>query len=518
MGAREVEALPSLQRPGQLHESCSDVADAGKAPVLRAATGGAHVATLEPKQLAKVLHGAAAAPAEGTVEEEAVEEEAVACIKAALFAGRVPAFQHLARDQVDGLVQALRPARLAKADLLFENGEAAAECWVVEQGELEETAGGKQARTINKNGNVGIDALLLHGPRRTTVRVLSDEALLWRVDGKVFDQLVTGSARQELIERFELRDTDVALSDLRHVRVIGTGGFGSVRLVEHKQVPLQYALKRVRKQHGHAMRMVARECALLAELDHPFILLLVKTFEKAASTYILTELVTGGELLSALDHIARPLTRSEAQFYTGAVLLVLEFLHDRSIVFRDLKPENVLLDAWGYVKLIDFGTAKKLDRNEGRTFTRIGSYHFMAPEVVRGRGYGSAVDLWSLGVMLFEFVCGYLPFGHDIIDPTGVEICRAVQLQNLAFPPRYLDRPGKYLLRGLLSKEPETRLGAGAEGTRSIRDHEYFAVDSGVNLFEAILRRQLPPPYVSSGGDYPANNTQSALSDASEFE
>mmetsp|Transcript_88264 Transcript_88264/g.250099 ORF Transcript_88264/g.250099 Transcript_88264/m.250099 type:complete len:176 (+) Transcript_88264:1-528(+) len=171
-----------------------------------------------------------------------------------------------------------------------------------------------------------------------------------------------------------------------------------------------------------------------------------------------------------------------------------------------------MLDASGYVKLIDFGTAKKLDER-GRTFTRIGSYHFMAPEVVRGRGYGVGVDLWSLGVMIFEFVCGYLPFARDVQDPTGVKICRIVQTQNLSFPAQYQDRPGKYLLRGLLSKEPEHRLGMGGDGYQSIMEHEFFMVDGPGTVFDKILARRLEPPFRPLGEHYQEDDDD-GLSDA----
>merc|ERR1719313_2610357 len=104
-------------------------------------------------------------------------------------------------------------------------------------------------------------------------------------------------------------------------------------------------------------------------------------------------------------------------FYIGCLVLALETLHERSIVFRDLKPENVMLDVQGYLKLIDFGIAKKLETGGGRAFTMIGTPHYMAPEVIRGKGYGSEVDIWGLGVILYELVCGFLPFGEDLDDP-----------------------------------------------------------------------------------------------------
>jgi len=434
-----------------------------------------------------------------------------------LAAKKIPIFHHLSDDQIDNICQSFILVRLARGAEVFTQGATATDWYIVVQGEVEEIRDGRRMRVIGKNGHFGIWALLFKEARMSTVRVVSDEALLWQLELETFDQIVTGSVRQKVMERIQLRDAEVNMSDLRHERTIGSGSFGSVRLVEHKTQGLRYAMKRVRKgQSNRIMRLVAQECELLAEMDHPFILLLVRTFDMPGACYILTELLTGGELFAALDEIGRPLYRKEAQFYTGSLVLAFDYLHDKGIVFRDLKPENVMLDAEGYVKLIDFGTAKKLDE-KGRTFTRIGSWHFMAPEVVRGEGYGTSVDLWSLGIMLFEFVCGYLPFGKDIEDPTGVEICRAVQRTNLTFPPLLKDQVDKHLIRGLLSKEPERRLGTGPDGYRYLKDHAFFSVEGDQTLFDQLLRRRLQPPFVPCDECFLSDAEEIELSDASLF-
>lgn len=441
-------------------------------------------------------------------------EESVEHARKLLLAKKVPIFHHLSTEQIDTLVQSFILVRLAKDAILFDQGAPATDFWVIANGEVEEVVDSQVKRVIGKLGHFGVRALLFREASSSTVRVLSESAEFWQLEGECFDQHVQGSVREELARRYQLRDTRVELRDLEHVRILGEGSFGVVRLVVHRGAALRYALKRVRKRGRKVLELVLRECALLAEMEHPLILTLVRTFETPTAVYILTELLTGGELLDALECIGRPLARSEAQFYAGSLLLVLEFLHERHVVFRDLKPENVMLDARGYVKLIDFGTAKKLSEGEARTFTIIGSFHFMAPEVSRGRGYGDEVDLWSLGVMIFEFVCGHLPFGHKQLDSPGLEVCSLVQVENLKFPAFYRDSTGRHLLREMLRKEPERRLGVGVAGHQYIKAHDFFAVEGPSSLFDLLLAREVEPPHTPDAETSPCRTDGASLSDA----
>jgi len=229
-------------------------------------------------------------------------------------------------------------------------------------------------------------------------------------------------------------------------------------------------------------------------------------------------LITGGELHGAIRQIPTVLSRSQAQFYTGGLVIVLEELSDRNIIYRDLKPENVMLDQQGYLKLIDFGIAKKLEEGKSRTFTMIGTPHYMAPEVMRGHGYGTEVDLWSLGVMLFEFVCGYLPFADELDDAT--EVCTAVLKHNLTFPSRYRDQHGRALLQGLLCRQPKKRLGAGIHGYEDVKNAEFFRVGhtTGSSLFNKIMGREIDPPVLPKGETYcDPSEVRETFSDEGEF-
>jgi len=358
--------------------------------------------------------------------------------------------------------------------------------------------------------------VLFDEPRSATVEVSSTVAELWSLDHQQFRSIVSKDMREELVKRIQLQDTTVSLKSLRHLRSIGAGSFGSVRLVEHRRTKMRYALKRVRKEDGEIPKEVQRECDLLAELDHPFILRLVKTFETAGSVYMLTELITGGQLFMQTNQKMGVLSRRQAQFYVSSLCIILECLHERGIVYRDLKPENVMLDAQGYLKLVDFGLAKKLDLVTMRTYSLVGTLFYLAPEVIRGNGYGTSVDVWSLGVMFYELVIGRLPFGdgknceHDILV--------AVLEDPLRFPGKYADNAGKKLIQAMLNKRPEHRIGV--KSWDEVKSNKFFKAGVSGNIFNRIVGRELEPPVVPAGEEYPTEEElegKLTLSDADEL-
>jgi cGMP-dependent protein kinase len=164
------------------------------------------------------------------------------------------------------------------------------------------------------------------------------------------------------------------------------------------------------------------------------------------------------------------------------MLLAVEYLHKRKIVYRDIKPENIMIDEKGYLKLIDMGTAKilKSESGVGKTFTILGTPHYMAPEILKGKGYGLFVDLWSVGkqvvdtgVTLYEFMCGMVPYGEECEDP--YEVYQLILNQNnLSYPAYFLTKENKVtkiFIEQLLNRVPDIRLG----GTyASLKAHKWF--------------------------------------------
>ena len=199
-----------------------------------------------------------------------------------------------------------------------------------------------------------------------------------------------------------------SLDDLELLAVLGVGSFGTVRLVRHKGPDELYALKQLSKATVVMTRQqknIRAERKVLHDSDHPFILQLAATFSDEDSLYMLTELVQGGELFRRMHGDGteeNPLPLPDAQFYAACLTSVLAYIHERHIAYRDIKPENLLLDSSGYLKVVDWGFAKQVD---GRTYTVCGTPEYLAPEAIKGTGHGTAVDCWALGVIIYEVSC-----------------------------------------------------------------------------------------------------------------
>ncbi|CAE8637940.1 unnamed protein product, partial [Polarella glacialis] len=229
--------------------------------------------------------------------------------------------------------------------------------------------------------------------------------------------------------------------DLR--ATVGTGTFGRVRVVKIKgssdRTP--FALKILKKSEVIRLKQVEHvkaEKQILAMIEHPFIVNLLTTFQDEKRLFMLLEYVNGGELFSYLRKQGR-LTNEHARFYAAEIILAVGYLHTLHIVYRDLKPENLLIDCEGHMKITDFGFAKVV---EDRTWTLCGTPEYLAPEIIQSKGHGKAVDWWALGILLFEMLAGYPPFYDE--NPFG--IYQKVLAGKIDFP-RHFDVKGKDLIK-----------------------------------------------------------------------
>lgn len=170
-----------------------------------------------------------------------------------------------------------------------------------------------------------------------------------------------------------------------------------------------------------------------------------RTFKDNNSVYFLTEFISGMELFDAIREIGL-LSTTDSQYYIGSLILGMEYLHGKHIIYRDIKPENIMVNSEGHMLLIDMGTAKILNvgKYPDRTFTIIGTPHYMAPEIIRGKGYTYSIDLWSIGICLYEFMCGAVPYAEEAEDP--YEIYEEIMKSEVKYPSFMKDKKAKRLI------------------------------------------------------------------------
>jgi len=279
----------------------------------------------------------------------------------------------------------------------------------------------------------------------------------------------------------------IKFNDLKIIGTLVKGSFGHVSLVKDIQTNKTYALKAVSKQQivqtgqqGHIMS----EKRVMQQLKHPFLVRLYATYKDKDRLLFLLEPSLGGELFSVL-RARTSFDEDTARFYAASVVLAFEYMHSKNIIYRDLKPENLLLDDEGYLKVTDFGFAKEL--TGGRTWTLCGTPDYLSPEIVAGKGHGKGVDWWTLGVFIYEMLASYPPFYDEDPMKTYAKIIAG----NITFPPHF-SKDSINLISKLLHHTPTKRLGVVKGGAKLINRHAWF---QGFD-WEALINRKIKPSII----------------------
>ena len=421
-------------------------------------------------------------------------------------------FRALSNAERETLIESLEERSYAVGKEILKQGDPGEDFFIIKSGSVRVTQtqqGSTRVETIKEKLGAGEYfgemALLNSEPRMATITATT-EVVCMQLARDTFVSLL-GPLSTILNREAEVRKKEaeaakkpiIHMKDLKVHNILGVGTFGRVKLVVHKPTDTPYALKCMRKGQIIALKQVEHvmnEKKILAMCDHPFLLQLAAAYQDADELYMLLELALGGELFTILRE-RQKFDEPTSRFYGANVAAAFEYLHERKIVYRDLKPENVLLDSEGHVRITDFGLAKDAMELGDKTHTFCGTPDYLAPEIIKGAGHGRGVDWWSLGTMIYEMLGGLPPFYSENFNVMYDRILR----KTLEFNPD--DRFGsdaRDLLTGLLQKSPELRLGSSERDGAELREHAWFAPIDWAKL-EA---RELEPsfkPNVKSATD-----------------
>lgn len=437
-------------------------------------------------------------------------------------------FNNMSQRELARIADAIQPKGFKEGNVIVQEGDTADGMYFVKDGQVvvKQSAAQNDEKAQNilgilKAGDYfGERALLTDDPRSASVEALTDTVCL-QINKEAFLKLLGplhaelksampalpsprglrrhsseggGGSSNALVPKMNRYAPRMEM--LQVCKPLGAGGFARVVMVRDKFTRRLYALKTISKKALVAKNAAVRTASALhekhclAELNHPFILSLISSYQDQDHLYLLLTLAMGGELFRVMEEYDK-LSEPMACFYIASVTLALQHIHLMEYVYRDLKPENVMIDQLGFIKVCDFGFAKKV---QDRTFTQCGTPDYVAPEMLKGQGVNQACDWWALGVLLYEMIASVPPFS----DPNGEDMATFANILKgeVKYPPEEEDNFSddcKSLIAGLLTLKVSDRLGYLKEGAEDLVGHKWF---KGKIDWDALINLTVKPPWV----------------------
>ena len=375
-------------------------------------------------------------------------------------------FRNLPKSKLSIISRLIRLEKFKSGNKIYSEGDKSYKFYIIKVGNVNIFSKGVLIKTLDPKYFFGERALLSNELRNETA-ISKGFCELYSLHKDDFLNNIENNMKIFLNDRLFLEDNSIELNDLYFIKEISNGNSGKIALVYCRKNSFFYAIKIIQKKkilYDNLKANLEIEKSILEIIDSPFIIKLVKYLKDENNIYILMEYLKGKELFFVIRDIGL-LNKQQTQFYVASIMIAINDLHTKKFIYRDLKPENLIVLNNGYIKLIDFKTVKKII---DRTSTIIGTPQYMSPEVILGENYSFAIDFWSIAICTYEFFCGGVPFGEDYDDP--MKIYNSIINDKLTFPNFCHDKEFMLLMKQMLEKNPINRLSK-FEG---IRKHLWF--------------------------------------------
>ena len=395
-------------------------------------------------------------------------------------------FKDLSEDKKEKIEKNLKLEKFNNGKKIISQGQVGNKLYIIKKGRVDLFLNSKYIKSAHEGEDFGSKFLFLKNAKYLMTIIANGYVECYTLSADICKSILDENLMEYFRKKYHFNDFSIELKDLEFIKELGKGSYGHVNLVKCKKNKQYYAVKVLNINQIKSENLeqnVEQEKSIVLKLDHPFIAKMVKYLKNETKIFFIIEYVHGKDLFDAM-RIIGICNNKQTQFYGASMLVVADYLHKLKIIHRDIKPENIMIDDKGYVKFIDFGSAKEI---KDRTNTIIGTTLYMAPEILEGSSYSFQVDMWSIAVCMYELMCGKIPFGDGVEDDPQL-FYQYIIKDDVSFPSFINDENFMNLMHKMLEKEQNKRL----YKLEDIKKHPYFKDFD----WEKLVTFSLEAPYL----------------------
>ena len=399
---------------------------------------------------------------------------------------QIEIFKEASEVRLIDICKIMKKEKFEPEEIIFNEGDIGKKLYLIKKGKVNVFKNNKFIREISEGNCFGEMSLLINENRSATIKAKT-KVTLYTLTANNFISCIDKNMLNYLTKKISLQDNfNNNLNDFYFCKNLGKGKFGTVTLIHNEKN--FYAMKAVRRKDAEKQKILIKyfitERTNLLRLDHPFIMKLVRTYKNDDNIFYMTEFINGQVLSKYLENRETKDIKNIylTQFYLSIIITTLNYLNSKNICHRDLKPDNIMLDEKGYLKLIDFGTSIEI---KNYTSTITGTPHYIAPEVLIGKSYSFQCDYWSLGIIAHEIYYNFYPFGNNAIEP--MDVYREIIKKDLKLP-----KNGNNVVNDFIKCFLKKRVNERMYSFEKIKEHPFYKDYNWNNLMEF----KLIPPFI----------------------